>query len=351
VKRFDTLFRWFNVILILTTLPSYLSPNVNPEFTWVFSVFGLFFPWFMLLNLLMVLFWLYRRKWYLLFSLCCIILGWNHLTAFLGIHFFETKPEQSELRLLTFNIQGLSAFEGKHAKLPKEQLVDFFEGMNCDIICLQEYQVWEKLGLDFAKMIKNQTGLQYLQKESKKALAIFSKYPIKHTGILPFGNSSNGCIYSEVQIDGKVVRIYNVHLQSNMVSGIAQHVLDDGDIQDKQTWLNIRHMFGRFKRTVRIRAQQAKEILNHMQSAETPIILCGDLNDTPQSYTYQLLTNQLDDGFKKKGTGFATTYQGGIPALRIDYILNDPTFKVIDYKKIKNKYSDHFAVVSELRIK
>jgi endonuclease/exonuclease/phosphatase family metal-dependent hydrolase len=42
---------------------------------------------------------------------------------------------------------------------------------------------------------------------------------------------------------------------------------------------------------------------------------------------------------------------GMIPFLRIDYVLYDPIyFEALDLKIIKKKYSDHYPVVSTLKL-
>ena len=38
-----------------------------------------------------------------------------------------------------------------------------------------------------------------------------------------------------------------------------------------------------------------------------PVILCGDFNDTPASYTYRTVKGDLTDGFRDCGSGFGYT--------------------------------------------
>ena len=50
------------------------------------------------------------------------------------------------------------------------------------------------------------------------------------------------------------------------------------------------------------------------------MILCGDFNDTPLSYTYRQLSRKLTDSFIEKGRGIGNTYIGEFPSFRICYI-------------------------------
>ncbi|MGH2645903.1 MAG: endonuclease/exonuclease/phosphatase family protein, partial [Chitinophagaceae bacterium] len=77
-------------------------------------------------------------------------------------------------------------------------------------------------------------------------------------------------------------------------------------------------------------------------------ILCGDFNDTPNSYAYFKISKNLQDAFLKKGFGLGRTYSTIAPTLRIDYILASPSFSVQSYHCIKKVLSDHYPVISTI---
>ena len=68
------------------------------------------------------------------------------------------------------------------------------------------------------------------------------------------------------------------------------------------------------------RAKQAKDIASLVNATETPVILCGDFNDTPGTFTYETLKGNLQDGFLSAGEGYGATYRGLHNLLRIDYL-------------------------------
>ncbi len=84
-----------------------------------------------------------------------------------------------------------------------------------------------------------------------------------------------------------------------------------------------------------------------MQNCKYKIILCGDFNDTPASYTYNLLTKKLKDSFVEKGNGFGRTYAGKWPKFRIDYILHDENIKCVEHTVYKETYTDHYPISSK----
>jgi endonuclease/exonuclease/phosphatase family metal-dependent hydrolase len=99
------------------------------------------------------------------------------------------------------------------------------------------------------------------------------------------------------------------------------------------------------------RADQAKSIREHIEQASIPVIVCGDFNDTPVSYTYHVIAKGMHNTFVEKGYGYSSTYSGIFPNIPIDYILVDTSFNVLSYKVIKEKQSDHFPVISNIKFK
>ena len=87
-----------------------------------------------------------------------------------------------------------------------------------------------------------------------------------------------------------------------------------------------------------------------LDEGEQPVIVCGDFNETPQSYVYKTISKDLNDTFREKGSGIGSTYAGKIPALRIDYILSDKKFRVLSNRILKKAYSDHYPVLSAISI-
>jgi endonuclease/exonuclease/phosphatase family metal-dependent hydrolase len=82
-----------------------------------------------------------------------------------------------------------------------------------------------------------------------------------------------------------------------------------------------------------------------------PIILCGDFNDTPASYSYNLLCKNLKDAFIERGTGFGKTYAGKFPQFRIDYILHSKELRCTDYIRSDETFTDHYPITAYLKFK
>jgi len=100
----------------------------------------------------------------------------------------------------------------------------------------------------------------------------------------------------------------------------------------------------RFIGSSKVRAGEAQRVLDHSHAATLPSIICGDFNETPQSYAYSILAENRMDSYVEQGRGLGISYQGKIPWLRIDYVLLPDSFSVHHHQLQSWPYSDHAPV-------
>ncbi len=88
-----------------------------------------------------------------------------------------------------------------------------------------------------------------------------------------------------------------------------------------------------------------------MAASPYRVIVCGDFNDGAMSYTYRTIGRRLDDTFVEAARGMTNTYRGFFNLLRIDFIMVDRGFEVQSYESPRLGVSDHYPVVSRLKIR
>lgn len=346
MKIFQQLLRWANILLVLVTLLAYLTPLIHPAKMWHFSFLGLAYPVLLAGNVFFIVYWLFKKQLYAFYSLACILVGFGYFTSFFGFSFFKsTEKKAGEITVMTYNVGGYSTVKrtGKDRKAAFDTTFDEFEEKYTlpDILCIQEGKPkW------MAALLQKNFG--YKHHYQHKGTNIFSTFPILKKGNLPFDSDSNSGIWADIKTPKGTLRVYSVHLQSNSLTQTATKIATDGDLSEKQTWRDIRFVMGQYKRAVAIRAKQADMVKKHMADSPFPVILCGDLNDPPVSYVYRLLSEGMKDGFREKGSGISSTFNGKLPALRIDHILTDPKIQINDYRVPELELSDHFPVLIRL---
>ena len=102
------------------------------------------------------------------------------------------------------------------------------------------------------------------------------------------------------------IRVYNFHLQSNRPWG-ANLIGEAGKVGKRDKW-EIAKIFYNYPGYSRRRTQQVKIILRHLKNNPNPVILCGDLNDTPQSLAYERLKSGRKDSIQEAGVGLGHTH-------------------------------------------
>lgn len=101
----------------------------------------------------------------------------------------------------------------------------------------------------------------------------------------------------------------------------------------------------KMKDNYRKRADQADSIHAEIERSPYPVLVCGDFNDTPASYTYRQIRKGLTDGFRDCGSGYQYTFRQLYKLWRIDYVFYSKPLKGHECYSPEKSYSDHNMVV------
>jgi endonuclease/exonuclease/phosphatase family metal-dependent hydrolase len=362
--RFRGIVKWFifatNLVAIILLFSSFLSWNVSPLKTNLFSYIGLGFGLIFLLNVCYLVFWLLFSKWKLaLVSLVSIILCYKPVTAFFPMHLFPDEAPAEALEVLTYNVEGFPGERDKDS--PEHPILDYIARTDADIVCLQEYLV-SKTGQsilsqrDVNLLLKKYpyhsvTGLESSGKYHIFGLACFSKYPIEKTHQVVFESSYNGAAVYTININGKRYAVANVHLESNRIKEEDKKLYSDfiqnsDSVKLETVTANIRTRLGG---AYRMRARQVEKVKQYIDTQETQgTIICGDFNDTPISYAYHQMKKGLKDAYVSTAFGPGITYHEDLFLFRIDYIMHSKNISSFKTKVDKVKFSDHYPLRTSL---
>ena len=355
-------FQWVLIILtilsVICLLLSYTAFFVSPAKVWFLAFFGLAYPLILAVNLLFVLLWLILRKKYIWIPLIPILIGYSHILSIIEIRSNDAPPVSGSFKVLSYNIHGHSEYYKKPSTNGNfSAVIDFLSEQQPDILCLQEFYSNTKDSTEVFGQISEKINMKYFyykkyynSKNKRKidALVIFSKYPILRTGFYLDDRKTTIAIYIDISIDDEIVRVYNVHLESfqfgeddyTFYSNLKEAETDKTPLKE-----GTRKIMMKLRKANELRAKQVEILRAGIRISPYPFLLCGDLNDTPSSYTYQVLSRGVKDSFKKAGNGFiGNTFRGNLPSFRIDYILFDKKFEAYNYEKINSSLSDHYPI-------
>jgi len=349
---------WYiNLFCIFLLMLTYSAPHISPSSSSWVALLALGFPFILLINLFWVGFWLYHKNRAIYGSLFTILVGCFNIPYVYSFGGSITPPSAA-IKLMSYNVQYFGSTQSKNQAnwlKRQDQIFQYLQTETPDLLFGQEFSGKGKASTQRANtFLKQKLGLMHQHHGGASSLAIYSKFPLENTGIISFEGSFNGVIYADILIAQKKVRVYNFHLQSTRLGADAQELLKRKNITSlnkKETQEKYYRIEKKLSNAFEMRALQAKVLATHIAQSPYPVIVAGDLNDTPLSYAYRILSKKLQDSFVERGFGLGASYAGGLPALRIDYILTHKDFVIYTHHLQKQALSDHYAISSKVLLK
>lgn len=261
---------------------------------------------------------------------------------------------------MTWNVHAMGTFNNPHEKEHAKGIMQLIKEESPDILCLPEFAMnADPKKRDYPNKIMKDGGYKAYQFNMDNGYgpdiwlgtAVFSRYPIikyKANELSPY----IFLVECDVRINGTIVRLGVVHLKSFGLSDQDKAVIEAVK-QDKNTesLAKSRSFLWKFNHAYLSRAQEAEKARAIISQSPYPVIICGDFNDLPYSYTYTTIKGNLSDAFAEKGRGFGRTYNQIVPTLRIDHIFyNANELKINAFKTTYSGFSDHSPVIANFEI-
>jgi endonuclease/exonuclease/phosphatase family metal-dependent hydrolase len=367
---FITIALLLNLLFVGLLVVSGLATYISPEKLILPAYLGLFFLPLVFINILFLFFWVVKLKWYFVFSLAVLVFSFNN---FCNDFPFNGKAKNefpaandsssiSEVSLLSYNVKHFNFYKKDKQKEHFNEIVDYIIKRDADIVCLQEFGYYnEKKFLsedDIMNMFSKKYPYRHIvyqygtNEKNAYGVATLSKYPIVKKQEMDYDSKFNRSIFSDIKIAGRRLRVFNCHLESNQLTHNDRKRM--AKLMDSTNQKNISETTEMLTRKLgfayRKRAHQADLIAEAIRESPHSVVVCGDFNDTPISYTYQTIRADLNDVFVNCSTGPGITYNE-LPFLyRIDYILCSNEIAAARFKIDRVKFSDHYPISCVLRI-
>lgn len=341
-----------------------LVPFLESGSFWFIAMLGLVFPFLFILVFLLLIYWFIRRRWkWVLAPAIALLLSWQQLSVCFAFRFgnddknmMNIKPDGS-IRVLSWNVARWDEAnrEARGGQSYRNLMMDWVQTMDADIICLQEFfecydpnisvqniPVIKKMGYPYHYFFPSS---KIFEGNFQFGLCIFSKYPIIDSAqyLNGAGEHSEGFSYADIQVNDQTVRVFTTHLES---FGFSRK-----DYEGLGTIASSGNILRKIKHSYDLRNQQASTLRAYIDASPYPAIVCGDVDDVPNSFAYFKVRGRLKDAFLEKGSGMGGTYQFFSPTLRIDHLFADPKFKVRQFSRQKLIYSDHYPILADFELK
>lgn len=358
-----------NIIIVIFFLLSCANMFLEPARWWFLAILGLAFPFLLFLLIGFLVLWIcFRSKWALL-PIGALIIGATNIRALAAFHFtssFQQQKKEGAIRILSWNVKWFDGQRKEHPqdKSHRSEMLAFIQKQDADILCFQEFM--EPYLPGFSSNVGDVVKLNYPYyyrvvdygrfSTLQTGVAIFSRFPIVNTVHVqypgsPSSRAAESLIACDFDIHGQKIRVFTTHLQSVLLDRKDYHDLQIIKNADDSMMEASRSVVRKLKKGYQQRSTQADLVRKTLDESPFPEVICGDFNDVPNSYTYFCIRGSRKDAFIEKDKGLGRTFSGISPTLRIDYILPDKQFDVLQYKRTLVPYSDHYPIIADLMLK
>lgn len=335
----------FTFFILGLSIFAYYSGKIDPETNMFAAYIALSKPVLVAINAVLLVYWLIRLRYWLWIPLAGLAVNYGYIASMYQIYNSTKYANENRLKVLTYNVHS---FGNEITGFSAKEFADIMNKEEVDVACFQEYMGnGDFTGKDLYDTYSKTFPYSFIPDE--KSQAIFSRYPIKQSQIIEFPNTNNGAIWVDLDVKGMTIRVINVHMQTTSFDRMRSKAAQARGARDEEREEEIYLQYtDNLQENIIRRAQQAKLIKNLINATEYPVILCGDFNDTPGTFTYETLKGNLKDGFISAGEGYGATYRSLHNLLRIDYLFHSPLLEGIKYDVIPYEMSDHNPVYLEV---
>ena len=347
-----------NVATVIVMLLVGFSDRINPADHPLVSTIGMAFPILLLFNLGFLLFWLifkWTRAWV---PVVGFVLSYVPISIYMPLNVSASAPEDA-LKLVSYNVCSF----GGNFKYEQgfEKVRDYLIDEKADIVCLQEdndtwrrycFKQFEERGL-----VYNDTIELCNSPQSFNCLGIHSKYPIIRRERIDYATvSNNGSAAWWLKVGEDTLIVVNNHYESchlNIEDRRQYRQILKGEMARDSVRAESQLLMVKLAEANAVRSGQIDAVCEYVEQylGQYPIIVCGDFNDNPISYSRHQMAKLLHDCFVEKGRGIGMSYNQKAFSFRIDHIFCSSDITPYEcFVDSKMDASDHYPMVCRLKI-
>ena len=344
-----------NVTTVVSMLLVGYSDRLDPANHPLLSTMGMAFPFFLLVNLAFLFFWLvfkWRMIWISVVGFMCAYVPIN---IYMPLHTKQDIPEGA-LKLVSYNVCSY----GGNYKYDQgfETVLKYLVEEQPDIICIQEdVDTWRRYVFqEYQKhWAYNDTVVIANSPQSFNALGIHTRFPIIKHERIEYTSKANGSVAWWLKVDNDTLVVVNNHFESchlNTDDRAQYRQIIKGELSGDSARTESKLLWIKLAEANAVRSKQIKAVSSYVEEhSEYPVIVCGDFNDNPISYSRHVMAEHLTDCFRETGRGVGLSYNQKAFSFRIDHIFCSQHLQPYNCKvDDEMDASDHYPILCWLKM-
>lgn len=341
-----------NVAVIIVMFLVGFADYVNPERYPLLSTAGLAFPFFLIVNLAFIVFWVVFRLRMVIIPVLGYLACYVPISIYLPVNMRCDLPENC-IKVMTWNIQAYSG-EPRYDDA-FDMIFDYIRDSDADIVCLQE-----DAGISSERRMRLDSLYAYTDTcivsnpKGTNGMGIYSRYPILRREKIDYPSDANLSMAYYLKRQGDTLLVIVNHFETTHLSRSDRKKYKEmmkGNLGKDTMREESKRLLHTLAESNKLRAPQARAVHEYVEShRQYPIILCGDFNDNPISYTRRMVAKGLTDCYVESGRGVGLSYNQKGFFVRIDNILCSDNFEPYNcYVDDKIDASDHYPMICWLK--
>lgn len=332
-----------NVVSALLMLLTGYSDRINPAEYPLTANAGLFFPVMLLINLGFLVFFAFFKKRYMIVTLAALAAGYSPIRNYCPLNIAREAPPGA-IKVMSYNVHWFDK-SGATEDCP-DPILDYILNSNADIVCLQEARITDNI----KEAVKDVYAYcdSVMTADNSNGLLILSRYPVLSKETISYKSRNNISAAFKIKINNDTVTVINNHFETSGLSMADRSGFSNlvkGNTAGDTLRTESKRLLVKLGEAAAIRAPQAEAVAAYIRKNNGNIILCGDFNDSPVSYTHRTIAKELTDCYISTGNGPGITYRKNAMFVRIDNIMCSGHWKPYGCKVDRsNAFSDHYPV-------
>lgn len=339
-----------NVAVIVAMAVTGYAGMLNPVSHPTMATLTLAFPALLLADVACIAAWAFVGWRWTLLPLGGLLLCAGPVRTYLPVNVGCDPPEEA-FKVVSYNVAGIDGDSTQN-----QQIINWIAASDAAIICLQEANE----GTIHDRLTDTLTTLGYHNQKiysREEHLTVFSRWPVTSARPINFVSKGNASALFWLNIDGERVAVVNNHLETNHLSHEDKAQFKDmvtGDLPPSASVRGeSRFLLGKLGTAAALRAPQADSVhacIDSLQRKGVSVIVAGDFNDNPLSYTRRTIVDGLTDCYIATANGPGWSYARNGMFVRIDHLFCSDDWQPYGAKvDTEIDASDHYPVFCWLK--